>query len=94
MKYKFEGSDEVHEIDMEEVGNLADTLMLKLFGQNSSCKLELIRVDYGVYVMKKTWKEKHVYDKKKIVVNKLKRRWHPTKDRVYRPSKYLKYLKL
>lgn len=94
MKYKFEGNDEVHECDMEEVGDLAKTLMIKLFGNSSSCTLQLIRVDYGVYVFEKTWKEKHVYEEKKHVVKKRKRRWHPTKDRVYRPRKYFKYLKV
>lgn len=91
MKYQFEGSEEIRTCDIEPVGDIAKKILHDVFGNNPPCDFTLIRVDNGVYVLKKTYKEIHVYEKKKIIIQKRKRRWHPTKGR--RIRKYFKYLK-
>lgn len=90
MKYKFEGSDEVKTCDKEAFGNIASIILEHVYGDNAPCNFELIRVDNGVFVLKKKYKEVHVYENKSTPIKKLKRRWHPTKGRKIR--KYFKYL--
>ena len=90
MKYRFEASDEIHTCDIEAVGDIPGKILESIFGKNPPCTFELIMMDDGVYVLRKCYKDLHIYQKKKPVVKKLKRRWHPSDNRV---RKYFKYLK-
>jgi len=90
MKYQFDGSDEIRTCEIDPVGDIAQKVLQNLFGTNPPCKFELLRLENGVYIFKKTYKEIHVYEKKKIIIKKRKRRWHSKERRIRKYNKYLK----
>ena len=93
MKYKFEGCQEIRTSNVEEIGDIANAILMEMFGENPPCTFQLVCKENDVYVLKKNYRDLHSYTAKTCVKKKLKRRWHPTKDRVFRPRKYYKYLK-